>query len=117
MAVLQLGVKDVTGVEIMDSPPLVSRADPHNLPFFDGVFDMAFSAHFDKALFPSRYAKEMERTVRPGGVCVLVVDECSDEEAREIAGWFQKSRFVGARSVTLIGSEMTRIIIRIIIPP
>ncbi|KAK9284953.1 hypothetical protein L1049_024135 [Liquidambar formosana] len=117
MALSEMGVKDVTGVELVDSPPLVRRADPHNLPFFDGVFDMAFSGHFEEALIPSRFVAEMERTVRPGGVCVLAVGECSEEEVWEIAGLFRKSRFVGAMNVTLIGLKMTRIIMRIRIPP
>ncbi|KAJ6693389.1 hypothetical protein OIU85_004184 [Salix viminalis] len=42
MALKNMGVSDVTGVEIVDSLPLVKRADPNNLPFFDGVFDLAF---------------------------------------------------------------------------
>ncbi|KAJ4824440.1 hypothetical protein Tsubulata_039807, partial [Turnera subulata] len=76
MALHKLGVGDVTGVELVDSLPLVKRADPNHLPFFDGVFDLAFTRHFDVALFPLRFVSEMERTVRRGGVCVLVVEEC-----------------------------------------
>lgn len=117
MALNKIGVADVTGVELLDSPPLVSRADPHNLPFFDQAFDLGFSASFDQALFPSRYAAEMERTVRVGGVCVVVVDECGDEEVKEIGKLFRRSTFVRAKNVTLIGSKMTRIIMRITTPP
>ncbi|XAR55433.1 hypothetical protein NMG60_11035500 [Bertholletia excelsa] len=91
MALKQIGVGDVTGVELVDSPPLVSRADPHNLPFFDGVFDLGFSAHLDQALFPSRFAAEMERTVRKGGVCAVTVEECGDGEVKEIANMFRKA--------------------------
>ncbi|XP_059664577.1 uncharacterized protein LOC132310421 [Cornus florida] len=112
MALHQIGVRDVTGVELLDSPPLVSRADPHNLPFFDDVFDLGFSAHLDQALFPTRFALEMERSVRVGGVSVLAVEECGDVEVREIAKLFRKSRFVSAKNVTLIGLKMTRLILR-----
>ncbi|GFZ05571.1 S-adenosyl-L-methionine-dependent methyltransferases superfamily protein [Actinidia rufa] len=113
MAMKQIGLKDVTGVELVDSPPLVSRADPHNLPFFDGVFDLGFSAQFDRALFPRRYAEEMERTVRAGGACVVAVEACGDVEVKEVASLFRKSRFVRADNFTLIGSKMTRIILRV----
>ncbi|KAA0040462.1 Methyltransferase type 11 [Cucumis melo var. makuwa] len=65
MALSHMGVHDVTGVELIDSPPLVSRVDPHNLPFFDHVFDLAFTAHLALALFPSRFVSKMERVVRP----------------------------------------------------
>uniref|UniRef100_A0A7N0RJ04 Methyltransferase type 11 domain-containing protein n=1 Tax=Kalanchoe fedtschenkoi TaxID=63787 RepID=A0A7N0RJ04_KALFE len=113
MALTDLGVKDVTGVELVDVPPLVSRADPHNLPFFDSAFDVAFSARFDEALFPERFVREMERTVRGGGECVLAVEECSDEAAREIAGLFRRSRFAGAVNVSLTGLRMTRIVMEV----
>ncbi|KAL6124117.1 hypothetical protein ACLB2K_076632 [Fragaria x ananassa] len=68
MVLTQIGVADVTGVKLLESLPLISRADPHNLPFFDDVFDFAFSAMLEQTLFPSRFATEMERTVRPGGL-------------------------------------------------
>ncbi|XP_052177607.1 uncharacterized protein LOC127791669 [Diospyros lotus] len=117
MALHQIGVADVTAVEVIDSPPLVRRADPHNLPFFDGVFDLGFTAYFDLALFPERFAAEMERTVRVGGVCVVAMEECGSSEIEEVTGFFRKSRFVSAENVTLTGSKMTRIILRIISPP
>ncbi|TYJ95942.1 Methyltransferase type 11 [Cucumis melo var. makuwa] len=101
MALSHMGVHDVTGVELIDSPPLVSRADPHNLPFFDHVFDLAFTAHLAEALFPSRFVSEMERDVRPNGVCVIVVKECGDYKVKEIVGLFMKSRFVNSINVTL----------------
>ncbi|KAL5720645.1 hypothetical protein ACHQM5_013291 [Ranunculus cassubicifolius] len=116
MALSEMGVLDVTGVELVDSPPLVSRADPHNLPFFDEMFDLAFSAHFAEALFPFRFIAEMERTVSRGGVCVIVLEECSDEDLKEIKGLFRKSSFVSASNITLIGLKMTRIIMRITSP-
>lgn len=71
------GVGDVTGVDLVDFPPLVRRADPHNLPFFDDAFDLVLSddpAALTGALFPSRFAAEIERAVRPGGAIALAVD-------------------------------------------
>lgn len=113
MALFQMGLVDVTGVELVDSPPLVSRADPHNLPFFDQVFDFSYSGHLAEALFPARFAEEMERTVRQGGLCVVALEECGGEEVREIVGLFKKSKFVGVANVTLIGTKITRIIFRV----
>ncbi|KAA0035139.1 hypothetical protein IC582_003730 [Cucumis melo] len=112
MALSHMGVHDVTGVELIDLPPLVSRADPHNMPFFDHVFDLAFTAHLAEALFPSRFVSEMERAVRPNGVCVIVVEECGDYEVKEIVGLFMKSRFVNSINVTLTGLKMTRILMK-----
>ncbi|KAL2493959.1 S-adenosyl-L-methionine-dependent methyltransferase superfamily protein [Forsythia ovata] len=113
MALNDLGVSDVTGVELVDSPPLVSRADPHNLPFFDGVFDFGFSGYLDRALFPGRYVGEMERTVRSGGVCVVAVEECGTREVEDVVKLFKRSKFVNAKNVTLAGEMMTRIVMRV----
>nr|CAD1844419.1 unnamed protein product [Ananas comosus var. bracteatus] len=67
------GVADVTGVDL-DFPRLVNRADPHNLPFFDGVFDLAFTPGLAGALFPMRFTAEMEHTLRQGGTIVLALE-------------------------------------------
>ncbi|KAI3836693.1 hypothetical protein MKX03_019412 [Papaver bracteatum] len=117
MALNQLGVIDVTGVELIESPPLVSRADPHNLPYFDGVFDFGFTAHLTEALFPYRFVYELERTIRSGGVVVVVVEECNADELGEIKSLFKRCNFVSARNVTLAGLRMTRIIMRNRVPP
>lgn len=111
-ALSEVGINDATGVELVESPPLVSRADPHNLPFFDGAFDLVFSAHLDDALFPKRYVAEMERTIRAPGVCVVVVEECGGYEMRGILGMFKHSVLVSAKNVTVIGLRMTQIIMR-----
>ncbi|VVB11426.1 unnamed protein product [Arabis nemorensis] len=113
MALSQIGLADVTAVELVDSIPLVKRADPHNLPFFDGVFDFAFTAHLAEALFPLRFVEEMERTVRRGGFCVVAVDECGGEDVREIARLFPNSKLVDVANVTLEGSKRTSILMKV----
>ncbi|XVE60129.1 hypothetical protein DITRI_Ditri05aG0102400 [Diplodiscus trichospermus] len=112
MALSKMGLEDVTGVELIQSLPMVSRVDPLNLPVFDGAFDVAFSGYLADALYPTRYAGEMERTVRKGGLYVVVVDECDEEEVKEIVRLFRKSMLVGSATVTLNGRRMTRIIMR-----
>ncbi|MCI51064.1 S-adenosyl-L-methionine-dependent methyltransferases superfamily protein, partial [Trifolium medium] len=87
-------------------------ADPHNLPFFDDAFDLAFTARFDEALFPARFAAEMERVVRAGGVCFVLVGECDAYEVREVVRLFRNSRFVSSSNVNLIGIRMTSILMR-----
>ncbi|KAE8727831.1 putative Gibberellin 20 oxidase [Hibiscus syriacus] len=112
MALSKMGLEDVIGVELIESLPLVSRANPHNLPFFDGAFDVAFSGHLMEALYPMRYAGEMERSVRKGGLCVVAVDECGEEEVKEIVRLFRQSWLLGSSNVTLNGRRVTRIIMR-----
>lgn len=113
VAMNELGVADVTGVELVDSPPLVSRADPHNLPFFDGSFDVALGVYLDRALFPDRYVGEIERTVRRGGFCVVAMEECGPREVEQVLRLFKKSRFVRAKNATLAGEFRTGIIMEL----
>ncbi|CAI0550385.1 unnamed protein product [Linum tenue] len=113
MALHNMGVGDVTGIEIVESLPLVRKADPTNLPFFDAVFDFAFTARLSEALFPARFVGEMERTVAGGGYCVLAVEECGKELVDQIVGLFHRSKLVGVGNVTLIGMRMTRIIMKV----
>ncbi|KAK9732603.1 hypothetical protein RND81_04G009400 [Saponaria officinalis] len=113
MALRQIGVSDVTAIDLVDSPPLVSRADPYNLPFFDDAFDFAFSAQFDVVLFPTRFVSEMDRMVRVGGFCLLLVEQCTQEEIKEIVGLFKRGKLIDAHNFTFSGSKMTKIVVKI----
>ncbi|VYS64018.1 unnamed protein product [Arabidopsis thaliana] len=113
MALSQIGLSDVTAVELVDSIPFVKRADPHNLPFFDRVFDFVFTAHLVEALFPWRFVEEMERTVRRGGFCVVAVDECSGDDVRDIARFFHNSKVVDVANVTLERVKRTSILFKL----
>jgi len=107
------GVGDVTGVDLVDFPPLVRRADAHSLPFFDGAFDVVLSddpGAVTGALFPSRFAAEVERTVRRGGAIVIVIDRRFGFST--VARLFRKSRVVEVRTAALDGSLVNVIILR-----
>ncbi|XP_009412696.2 uncharacterized protein LOC103994122 [Musa acuminata AAA Group] len=66
-----LGVGGALGMDLVPAPPLVVAGDFHAQPFPDESFDFEFSNVFDHALYPERFAAEVERTLRPGGVAVL----------------------------------------------
>ncbi|KAE8725760.1 putative Gibberellin 20 oxidase [Hibiscus syriacus] len=112
MALTKMGVEDVTGVELVESLPLVSRADPHNLPFFDGTFDVVITGHLEEALYPLQCAGEMERTVRKGGVIVVAVEECNEKEVKDILRLFRRSRLLHYSHVTFKGRRVTRIVMK-----
>ncbi|KAF0917189.1 hypothetical protein E2562_016980 [Oryza meyeriana var. granulata] len=107
------GVGDATGVDLVDFPPLVRRADPHNLPFFDGAFDIVLSDDplaLTGALFPSRFATEAERTVHRDGAIALAIERHVDLSL--VASLFKKSRVVEAWNATLDGSAASMVILR-----
>ncbi|KAH7670687.1 24-methylenesterol C-methyltransferase protein [Dioscorea alata] len=72
-ALRAIGVVSAIGMDLVPNPPLVVAGDFHSQPFPDSSFDFEFSNVFDHALYPDRFAAEIERTLRPSGVCVLHV--------------------------------------------
>ncbi|XP_022151762.1 uncharacterized protein LOC111019667 [Momordica charantia] len=72
-ALRRIGVSDSIGMDLVPYPPLVIKGDFHNQPFPNQTFDFEFSNVFDHALYPERFVAEIERTLKPGGVCVLHV--------------------------------------------
>ncbi|XP_057480969.1 uncharacterized protein LOC130767922 [Actinidia eriantha] len=72
-ALKRVGVPDSVGMDLVPYPPLVIKGDFHSHPFNDETFDFEFSNVFDHALYPGKFVGEIERTLKPGGVCVLHV--------------------------------------------
>ncbi|KAF6177003.1 hypothetical protein GIB67_027803 [Kingdonia uniflora] len=72
-ALQRVGVADSVGIDLVPYPPLVIKGDFHDQPFDNNTFDFEFSNVFDHALYPSKFVREIERTLRPNGVCVLHV--------------------------------------------
>lgn len=72
-AMKRIGVSDSIGMDLVPSPPLVVAGDFHKQPFMNETFDFEFSNVFDHALYPQKFVGEIERTLKPGGVCVLHV--------------------------------------------
>ncbi|KAH0686916.1 hypothetical protein KY284_017469 [Solanum tuberosum] len=72
-ALKRVGVNDSIGIDLVPYPPLVIEGDFHHQSFDDRSFDLEFSNVFDHALYPWRFVGEIERTLKPGGICVLHV--------------------------------------------
>ncbi|PKA54640.1 hypothetical protein AXF42_Ash000475 [Apostasia shenzhenica] len=72
-ALRAVGISDSIGMDLVPAPPLVVRGDFHAQPFNNDSFDFEFSNVFDHALYPERFVREIERTLRPGGVAALHV--------------------------------------------
>ncbi|KAH8486808.1 hypothetical protein Peur_069795 [Populus x canadensis] len=72
-ALKSIGVNDSIGIDLVPYPPLVVKGDFHAQPFMNDTFDFEFSNVFDHALYPWKFVGEIERTLKPGGVCVVHV--------------------------------------------
>lgn len=119
-ALRQVGVRGALGIDLAPAPPLVARGDFHAQPFPDATFDFEFSNVFDHALYPDRFAAEVERTLRPGGVAVLHVavhrrgDRYSANDlldVRGLVGLFRRCDVVRVSKVDAFGLD-TEVILR-----
>ncbi|XP_068667342.1 uncharacterized protein [Aristolochia californica] len=119
-ALHRIGVSDAVGIDLVPYPPLVIEGDFHRQPFDDESFDFEFSNVFDHALYPNRFVSEVERTLRPGGICVLHValerrgDKYSANDLlseRPLVALFRRSELVHVRKVDGFGLD-TEIVFR-----
>uniref|UniRef100_A0A1J3CS82 Methyltransferase type 11 domain-containing protein n=1 Tax=Noccaea caerulescens TaxID=107243 RepID=A0A1J3CS82_NOCCA len=115
-----IGVMDSVGMDLVPRPPLVVRGDFHAQPFDADTFDFEFSNVFDHALYPEKFVGEIERTLKPGGVCVLHVslhgktDKYSANDlysVKPLVKLFKRSKVVEVRKIDGFGLD-TEIVFR-----
>ena len=73
-ALLDLGIKDSIGIDIVPHPPLVIEGDMHDMPFEKNSFDFIFSNIIDHSKYPQKFANEVNRVLKPGGTACLHID-------------------------------------------
>ncbi|GER44731.1 S-adenosyl-L-methionine-dependentmethyltransferases superfamily protein [Striga asiatica] len=119
-ALRRVGVFGSIGIDLVPAPPLVVHGDFHSQPFGDASFDFEFSNVFDHALYPDRFVEEIERTLKPRGVCVLHValstrsDKYSANDLRRVGPLeklFRSSDLVYVRAVDGFGLD-TEVVFR-----
>ncbi|RID53524.1 hypothetical protein BRARA_G00910 [Brassica rapa] len=119
-ALKRVGVTDSVGMDLVLYPPLVVKGDFHHQPFDDETFDFEFSNVFDHALYPEKFVGEIERTLRPGGICVLHValstrsDKYSANDLYSVEALvrlFRRSEVVHVRNVDGLGLD-TEVVFR-----
>jgi SAM-dependent methyltransferase len=107
-------------MDLVPYPPLVVEGDFHRQPFDAGTFDFEFSNVFDHALFPDKFVGEIERTLKPGGICVLHValsrraDKYSANDlysVKPLVNLFTNSKVVRVRKVDGFGLD-TEVVFR-----
>ncbi|ESQ54835.1 hypothetical protein EUTSA_v10026103mg [Eutrema salsugineum] len=115
-----IGVEDSVGIDLVPRPPLVVKGDFHAQPFDAETFDFEFSNVFDHALYPEKFVGEIERTLKPGGVCVIHVsihgktDKYSANDlysVKPLVNLFKRSKVVEVRKIDGFGLD-TEIVFR-----
>ncbi|RYR17617.1 hypothetical protein Ahy_B03g062318 [Arachis hypogaea] len=119
-ALRRVGVTDSIGIDLVPFPPLVVKGDFHNQPFDNDTFDFEFSNVFDHALYPHKFVAEIERTLKPNGICVLHValsrraDKYSANDlfsVQPLVELFKNSRLLQVRNVDGFGLD-TEVVFR-----
>ncbi|KAL2547154.1 S-adenosyl-L-methionine-dependent methyltransferase superfamily protein [Forsythia ovata] len=119
-ALKRVGVSDSIGIDLVPSPPLVMKGDFHHQPFNDETFDFEFSNVFDHALYPHKFVDEIQRTLKPSGICVLHValsrrsDKYSANDlfsVEPLKKLFKRSELVHVRTVDGFGLD-TEVVFR-----
>ncbi|KAI3849147.1 hypothetical protein MKW92_012101 [Papaver armeniacum] len=119
-ALKRVGVPNSVGIDLVPYPPLVMKGDFHDQPFDNNTFDFEFSNVFDHALYPSKFVREIERTLKPGGICVLHVavsrraDKYSANDLFSVAPLmklFEESEVVRVKNVDGFGLD-TEVVFR-----
>ena len=73
VALKNLGVQDVVGIDIVPHEPHVVLGDMHDLQFEDESFDFVYSNVIDHSINPSKMISEIERVLRVGGSALLQI--------------------------------------------
>jgi len=71
VALKNLGVKKVIGIDLVSFEPYTIEGDIHNLNFDNESFDLLFTNIFDHSLYPVKFVSEMERVCKPKGYIIL----------------------------------------------
>lgn len=67
VALKEMGLEDVIGIDIVPHLPHVIEGDMHNLDFEDETFDFIYTNVFDHSVDPKKMMSEMERVLKVGG--------------------------------------------------
>jgi ubiquinone/menaquinone biosynthesis C-methylase UbiE len=111
VALKQLGIKDVIGIDIVPCKPHVIEGDIHNLDFDDNTFDFVYTNIIDHSINPKKMISEVERVLKTNGIFFLQIqlglnqDEYTVFEINnpiyDIVTLFNKSFCLGIRPVNL----------------
>ncbi len=108
-ALIDLGIRAV-GIDLVPCDPLVKQGDIHHIPYPSDCFGFAFTNVFDHSLDPARFVAEIERVLRPGGVCIAHLQVAMDgdeftvsdvDNAAAVCSLFKCSQVLANRAMPL----------------
>lgn len=73
VALQEMGLKNVVGIDIVPHEPLVIEGDIHNLEFEDNSFDFVYTNIIDHSINPQKMISEIERVLKVDGIFYLQI--------------------------------------------
>lgn len=73
VALNELGLSDVVGIDIVPHEPHVILGDIHNLEFEDNSFDFVYTNIMDHSVNPQKMISEAERVLKVNGVMMIQI--------------------------------------------
>ncbi|GKV50849.1 hypothetical protein SLEP1_g57532 [Rubroshorea leprosula] len=100
-ALKEIGVKNSIGIFKKASKPLVISGEGHRIPFANNTFDFIFSggARLDKSAWPSEFAFEITRTLKPEGFLVAHVKAKDKYSFNSFLDFFDSCELVKMRHI------------------
>ena len=80
VALKELGIEDVVGIDIVEHLPYVQKGDMHNLEFNDNSFDFVYTNVLDHSIMPEKLFSEIERVLKVEGMFFLQVQFGLDQD-------------------------------------
>jgi SAM-dependent methyltransferase len=71
VALNELGITNVIGLDLVPHSPHVIKGDMHNLEFENESFNFVYSNVLGNSVNPEKMISEIERVLVPGGICYL----------------------------------------------
>lgn len=115
VALKEMGINEVIGIDIVPHEPYVIKGDIHNLEFEDETFDFVYTNIIDHSIDPKKMVSEIERVLKNNGIFFLQIqlglnqDEYTVFEIQnpvyDIATLFNKSYCLTIKHVNNDGSS------------
>ena len=84
VALQNLGVEKVIGIDLHEFKPYTLKGDIHDLNYDDETFDLEFTNIFDHSLYPEKFSSEIYRTLKKDGIFILHIQTRMGDKYTEV---------------------------------
>jgi SAM-dependent methyltransferase len=80
VALKEMGIENVIGIDIVEHAPHVIKGDMHNLDFSENEFDFIYTNILDHSIYPDKLFSEVEKALKIGGLFYLQIQFGLDQD-------------------------------------